>query len=197
MIFTLSLFLYYIILVSNWHSKFLFCLHYNHRESNKILYIHLLKNHKLGENICKLHIRMCKDSQFSFLPNPGTKPRSPALQVDSLRVEHRGNPRIVEWVGYPFSSRSSQARNWTRDSWIAGRFFTNWAIRKAFSHSIVSNSLQPHGLEHARLPCLSPTPGACPNSCQLNWWYHPTISSSQHLVKSLSKKMNRHFTEEC
>ena len=34
-----------------------------------------------------------------------------------------------------------------------------------FSHSIVSDSLRPHGLQHARLPCPSPTPGACPNSC--------------------------------
>ena len=47
-----------------------------------------------------------------------------------------------------------------------------------FSYSIMSNSLQPHGLQHARLPCLSPTPGTCANSCQWNWWCHPTISSS-------------------
>ena len=46
------------------------------------------------------------------------------------------------------------------------------------SHSVVSNSLRPHGLQHARLPCPSPTPGACSNSCPLSWWYHPTISSS-------------------
>ena len=47
-----------------------------------------------------------------------------------------------------------------------------------FSCSVVSNSLQPHGLKHARLPCLSPAPGACPNSCPLSWWCYPTISSS-------------------
>ena len=47
-----------------------------------------------------------------------------------------------------------------------------------FSCSILWNSLQPHGLQHARLPCLSPTPGACSNSCPLSWWCHPTISSS-------------------
>ena len=46
------------------------------------------------------------------------------------------------------------------------------------SYSVVSNSLQPHGLQHARLPCPSPTPGACSNSCPLSQWYHPTISSS-------------------
>ena len=47
-----------------------------------------------------------------------------------------------------------------------------------FSRSVVSNSLRPHGLEHTRLPCPSPTPRACSNSHPLNWWYHPTISSS-------------------
>jgi len=47
-----------------------------------------------------------------------------------------------------------------------------------FSCSVVSNSLWPHGLQHARLPCPSPTPGACSNSCPSSQWYHPTISSS-------------------
>ena len=47
-----------------------------------------------------------------------------------------------------------------------------------FSRSVMSNSLQPHGLQHARLPCLSPTPGVHPNPCPLSWWCHPTISSS-------------------
>ena len=47
-----------------------------------------------------------------------------------------------------------------------------------FCRSVVSGSLQPHGLQHARLPCLSPTPGACSNSCPSSWWCHPTISSS-------------------
>ena len=47
-----------------------------------------------------------------------------------------------------------------------------------FSHSVLSDSLQPHGLQHARLPCLSPIPKACSNSCPSSWWCHPTISSS-------------------
>jgi len=42
----------------------------------------------------------------------------------------------------------------------------------------MSDSLQPHGLQHARLPCPSPTPGACSNSCPLTQWCHPTILSS-------------------
>ena len=47
-----------------------------------------------------------------------------------------------------------------------------------FSCSVMSNSLQPHGLQKARLPCPSPTPRAYSNSCPLSWWCHPTISSS-------------------
>ena len=47
-----------------------------------------------------------------------------------------------------------------------------------FSRSVVSNSLQPHGLQHARIPCPSPAPRACSNSCLLSWWCHPTMSSS-------------------
>ena len=46
-----------------------------------------------------------------------------------------------------------------------------------FSRSVVSDSLRPHGLQQARLPCLSPTPRTCSNSCPLSWWCHPTISS--------------------
>ena len=47
-----------------------------------------------------------------------------------------------------------------------------------FSHSVVSDSLWPHGLQHARLPCPSPTSGAYSDSCPLSWGCHPTISSS-------------------
>ena len=48
----------------------------------------------------------------------------------------------------------------------------------SFSCSVISYSLQPHGLQHARLPCPSPSPRACSNSCPLSQWCHPTISSS-------------------
>ena len=47
-----------------------------------------------------------------------------------------------------------------------------------FSHSVVSGSLWPHGLQQTRLPCPSPTPEACSNSCPSRWWCHPTISFS-------------------
>ena len=47
-----------------------------------------------------------------------------------------------------------------------------------FRGSVVPNSLQPHALQHARLPCPSPAPRACSNSCPSSRWCHPTISSS-------------------
>ena len=47
-----------------------------------------------------------------------------------------------------------------------------------FSCSVVSSSLWPHGLQHTRIPCSSPTPRVHPNPCLLSRWCHPTISSS-------------------
>ena len=47
-----------------------------------------------------------------------------------------------------------------------------------FSHTGMSDFLQTHTLQHARLPCPSPTPRACLKSCLLSWWCHLTISSS-------------------
>ena len=61
---------------------------------------------------------------------------------------------------------------------------TTWSLENKtfpsvqFSHSVMSESLWPHGLQHARLPCPSPTPGVYSNSCPLHQWCHPTISSS-------------------
>ena len=51
-------------------------------------------------------------------------------------------------------------------------------FKLVFSHSAVSNSLQLHGLKNARLLCPSLSPGVCSDSYPLNWWCHPTISSS-------------------
>ena len=57
--------------------------------------------------------------------------------------------------------------------WLSYEFSSVW-----FSHSVVSNSLWPHRLQHSRLPCLSPAHGACSNSCPSRRWCHPTISST-------------------
>ena len=58
--------------------------------------------------------------------------------------------------------------------YIPSSGITGWWL---FSRSVVSNSMQPHGLQNAGLPCPSPFPRVCSNSCQLSRWCHPTISS--------------------
>ena len=71
-----------------------------------------------------------------------------------------------------------------------------------FSCSVVSDSLRPHELQHARPPCPSPTPGIHPNPCPSSWWCHPTISSSivpfsscpQSFPASGSSQMSQLFT---
>ena len=54
-----------------------------------------------------------------------------------------------------------------------------------FGFSVMSNSLRPHGLQHFRPPCPSPTPRVYSNSCPLSWWCHPIISSSAVPFSSL------------
>ena len=53
-----------------------------------------------------------------------------------------------------------------------------WISSVQFSHSVMSNSLQPCGLQHAGPPCPSPTPAVHSYSCPLSQWWHPTVSSS-------------------
>ena len=69
-----------------------------------------------------------------------------------------------------------------KPSWTSGssRFSYCWSLvwPVQFSHSVVSDSLRLHGLQHSRLPCPSPTPGVYSNSCPFSWWCHPAISSS-------------------
>ena len=57
-------------------------------------------------------------------------------------------------------------------------YFSHASIPHYFFSSVMSDSLWPGGLQHARLPCSWPTPRACSNSCPSIWWCHTTISSS-------------------
>ena len=79
--------------------------------------------------------------------------------------------------------------------------FISILVSFQFSHSVVSDSLRPHELQHARPPCPSPTPGVHSNLRPLSWWCHPAISSSvipfscpQSLPASESFPMSRLFT---
>ena len=72
-----------------------------------------------------------------IFPTQGLNPGLPHCRQTLYQLSHRGSPRILAWVAYPFSSRSSQARNWTGVSCTAGGFFTYWAFRYwwQFCHS--------------------------------------------------------------
>ena len=65
-----------------------------------------------------------------IFPTQGSNPGLPHCRWILYQLSHEGSPRILEWVAYPFSRGSFQPRNRTRISWIAGRCFTNWAIRE-------------------------------------------------------------------
>ena len=67
-----------------------------------------------------------------IFPNRGPNPGLPHCRKILYQLSHKGSPRILEWVAYPFSSGSSLPRNRTRVSCIANRFFTNRAIREAW-----------------------------------------------------------------
>ena len=66
-----------------------------------------------------------------ILPTQGSNPSLWHCRQILYQLSHKGSPRILEWVAYPFSSGSSQPRNRTGVSCIAGGFFTNWATREA------------------------------------------------------------------
>ena len=66
-----------------------------------------------------------------------------------------------------------------------------------FSCSVVSDSLRPHGLQHARPLCLSLTPGVYSSSCPLSWWFYPTTSTCRPLLLSPSISLSiRVFSNE-
>ena len=65
-----------------------------------------------------------------------------------------------------------------KNPWKITLFLLVSLLLLLFSHLVVSSSLQPHGLPNTRLPCPSPSPGVCSNSCPSSQWCHPTISSS-------------------
>ena len=79
---------------------------------------------------------------LSFLqgifPTQGSNPGLPHCRWILYQLSHKGSPRIPELVAYPFSSRSSQPRNRSGVSCIAGRFFTNWAIGDPLSYQAFS-----------------------------------------------------------
>ena len=105
------------------------------------------------------------------LPYPGIELVSPPLAggLDFLQWSHQGSSFTTQKVCF---------------------------LMLLFSHTAVSNSLWPHGLQHARLPCPLPSPRVCSNSCPLNWWCPPTISSCCPLLSLSIFRSIRVFASE-
>ena len=85
----------------------------------------------------------CQALLQGIFPTQGSNPVLPHFRWILYWLSYLGNPRTLEWVDYPFSRRSSQPRNWTGVSYVAGRFFSSWGTREAH----VSN---PKKLEESR-----------------------------------------------
>ena len=98
-----------------------------------------------------------------------------------------GKPGMLQsmgWqrVGLDWATELNWITNWTDDNMKIFNINPIIILKRMsvsqFSHSFMSNSLWPQGLQHSRLPCPSPTPGAYSNSCPWSQWCHPPISSS-------------------
>ena len=133
---------------------------------------------------------------------PGTMPGIVVSDCDPLLYSQPGSSvrgifqtRILEWVAISFSRGNSWPRNWTYVCGIGRQILYHWGTWEVWhvaicccrcSVQLLSRVwlLRPHGLQHTRLPCPSPTPRAYSNSCPLSWWYHPAICSSVVLFSS-------------
>ena len=96
-------------------------------------------------------------------------------------------PTLTTIIQYKFGSPSygnqRSKRNKSNPGWKRSKTLTVCRWHDTihlflFSHSVMSESLQSHGLQHARLSCPVPSPGACSNLCPVSWWCHPIILSS-------------------
>ena len=84
------------------------------------------------------------------------------------------------WWATEFCNQGSSIIRCVLERWVWEHHCQGWtsASLSSFSSSVVSDSFWPRGLQHVRLPCPSPSPRACSNSCPSSQWCHPTISSS-------------------
>ena len=111
---------------------------------------------------------------FASLTNHSPHPQASKY----LAITHRVNLNILSITLTLYAHLCLQIKHnlISFSIWIHTPEILNYLLQ--FSHSTVSDSLRPRGLQRSRLPCPSPTPGASSNSCPLSQWCHPTISSS-------------------
>ena len=130
-----------------------------------------------------------------IFPTQGSNPGLLHYRQILYQLSHKGSPRIQEWVAYPFSSGSSQSRNWTGVSCTAGRFFANWAMREA-------NLLYKYRLMHTEAQSFlwfpynhfTLTYGVIPLALLNLWWN--IIQSISHLLLCFKPSQVGHQLEK-
>ena len=108
-----------------------------------------------------------------IFPTQGSKPGLPHCRQILYQLSPKGSPTILEWVAWPFSSGSSWPRNRTTVSCIAGRFFTNWAIREA--HRLTNSYFTENVMRRHRNVFHSMTCGKTPQNPPWNLLSSPQI----------------------
>ena len=171
----------------------------------------------LVQELLEMHIWKTLSLSLGFLGGSVVK-NLPAMQetrVRSLGWEDHLEDEMawrIPWTEEPGGLQSMGSKrvihDWTTKQQQQSMLFGSIAglhlglFMLLFSHSVMSDSLWPHGLQYTRLPCPSLSFGACSNSCPLSWWCHSTISSSvvpfspylQSFPASGSFPMSRLFT---
>ena len=115
------------------------------------------------------------------LPNPGIESKSSGLAGRFFTTESLGKPIcVITWVFTVVKI------HWT----VHLKTCTFYCMQiMLFSHPVVSDALRPHGLQHTRPPCPSPSPEVCPSSCPLHQW----MPSSHLILGYLNKKYIKNF----
>ena len=122
--------------------------------------------------IWKNGIEICIISYMKWITSPGSM-----HETGCLGLVHWDDPE--GWYGEEGGRGVQDGEHvYTRGGFMLMYGKTNTISSVHFSRSVVSDSLRPHELQHARPPCLSPTPGVHSDSCPLSQWWHPAISSS-------------------
>ena len=101
------------------------------------------------------------------------QPSHALLPFSPFDFNHSQHQGLFQWVGCLIRWPTYWSFSFSISPLEVFRF-----VLLLFSCQVVSDSSWLHELQHARLPCLFPSPGVCPSSCPLHWWCHPTISSS-------------------
>ena len=134
---TLNLFFLLIVTTSNWSGKAkLLTVFTSDSESSSVVSNSVILWNSPGQNTGVGGLSLLR----GIFSTQGSNPGLPYCRGILYQLRHKGSPRILEWIAYPFSSRSSWFRNQTRVSCITGRFFTNWANREALTSDVWSLS---------------------------------------------------------